>query len=174
MWPILFVLAAVCAALIWHLHTNPSAKSFLDAEHVPTNENVLGLPRNSRNNNITSFDGWVESYGPKVADEWFFVRVSGVSYDNEDGSDRQLLISKAKQFDSIMLVADPTNIFDKNAIAVMSEAGAQFGFLPSHTAQEVARNLRKGMRYASVVSGIGIPTGGKFLGMVIVLFRLKM
>lgn len=61
----------------------------------------------------------------------FLVGVRGESHRNDDGTDRQEIIKELKVGQPVNLVADPMNKHDRNAVAVLTAAGKQIGFLPS-------------------------------------------
>ena len=58
--------------------------------------------------------------------------VAGVSYDNDDGSSRQTIISRCKPGETLMLIREPDNKFDAGAIKVTRRNGQQIGYVPAH------------------------------------------
>jgi hypothetical protein len=74
----------------------------------------------------------------------FYTTVAGTSHRNPDGTSRIKAIKECEVLDSLSLVWEQENKFDPNAIAVRDPAtGDQLGYLPSHLAAEVCRDLRK-------------------------------
>ena len=64
------------------------------------------------------------------------VAVVGVSFD-----DHQCVISQLRAGDRLVLVREPENGYDPNAIAVMTEAGNMIGYLDRNMAEDLARGL---------------------------------
>ena len=65
-----------------------------------------------------------------------FIAVVGVTFD-----DHQFTISQLRVGDRLVLVREPENNYDPNAIAVMTEEGNKVGYLDRGTAEELARGL---------------------------------
>lgn len=61
----------------------------------------------------------------------FIVAIVGESFQNDDGTNRQDLIKELKAGQPVLLVADPMNKHDRNAVAVLTTDRHQIGFLPS-------------------------------------------
>jgi hypothetical protein len=80
--------------------------------------------------------------GPNV-EKYFYNKVVGVSFKNEDGTSREEVIGRLKQFDFLDLVCEPDNPHDPDAVAVHRKGGGQVGYLQARTAQDVARSIRK-------------------------------
>lgn len=63
-----------------------------------------------------------------------FQSVAGETFSNPDGASRQSILKKAKPGQEVYLIAEPTNQYDSNAVAVYLDAGggdtAQIGYLP--------------------------------------------
>ena len=55
--------------------------------------------------------------------------VTGESFTNDDGTDRQDEIRRCKPREMVTLTHDTTNKFDPQAVAVISARGVQIGFL---------------------------------------------
>jgi hypothetical protein len=64
------------------------------------------------------------------------VAVVGVSFDNH-----QDVISKLRVGDRLVLVREPENVYDPNAIAVKTESGEKVGYIDRITAEDIARGL---------------------------------
>jgi hypothetical protein len=103
----------------------------------------------------------------------FYSKVSGVTYPNDDGSDRQKIIKKnCKPGMPLILQYEPDNKYDKNAIAIFIEVKAK-RFQIGYVSSAAARDLRI-ERYTVTIKEI---TGGtrdqKTLG-VNILFTPKL
>jgi len=64
----------------------------------------------------------------------YFVSVAGVSYNNDDGSSRQTIISRCKPGETLRLIREPGNKIDPGAIKVTRRNGEQIGYVPAHIA----------------------------------------
>ncbi len=107
----------------------------------------------------------------------FFVGVRGESYQNDDGTNRQEIIKELKVGQSVSLVADPMNKYDRSAVAVLTVAGEQIGLLPSD-----ARDSSSILRGEPIEAKIHKLTGGtnwfarfilrkKYIGVVLKLSK---
>ncbi|HEV3137063.1 MAG TPA: HIRAN domain-containing protein [Pirellulales bacterium] len=99
---------------------------------------------------------------PKEADilapaRSFHSKIAGVSKENQDGSNRQLIIRSCNVGESLVAKREPQNRFDKNAVALNRRFGQQLGYLNSELAAEVAPWLDQGQRVEMIISDI---TGG--------------
>ncbi|MDD3228906.1 MAG: HIRAN domain-containing protein [Oscillospiraceae bacterium] len=93
----------------------------------------------------------------------FHTKVAGVTFDN-----RQRLIRRMTEGESISLQRDPRNEYDKNAIMVINSAGNQIGFISKELAAVMAPNMDRGIGYTAVVCNInadmpGCPVGVNLL-----------
>lgn len=68
----------------------------------------------------------VSSYQQK-----FRTAIVGVTYKNDDGTDRQTFVKKLKVGDMLNLVREPSSPHDRHAIAVHNQSGDQLGYLPA-------------------------------------------
>ncbi len=85
----------------------------------------------------------------------FLVGVRGESFQNDDGTNRQDIIKELKAGQSVNLIADPMNEYDRNAVAVITLDGKQIGFLPSD-----ARDSSSILRGEPIIAKIHKLTGG--------------
>lgn len=85
----------------------------------------------------------------------YLVGVRGESYQNDDGTNRQEIIKELKVGQPVNLIADPMKKHDRNAVAVLTTAGKQIGFLPSD-----ARDSSSILRGEPVTATIHKLTGG--------------
>lgn len=99
-----------------------------------------------------------------------------MSHRNSDRTSRTRIIGECSTFDSILLVPEPSNEFDPNAIAVRRrENSEQLGYLDSRLAGEITRDMSKhGARWVAFFRrGTQHPDTGKTAGAVIRLIRLS-
>jgi hypothetical protein len=89
-------------------------------------------------------------------------RVSGVTFKNDDGSDRQAIITKCRPGEELNLTRDPADEFDSGAVKVIRGTGDQIGFLPAHMTRDgdpsgIAHKMDSGTTYRCRVIEV---TGG--------------
>lgn len=98
---------------------------------------------NSKNNKLLeetfNWDLWHSLYN-KCSKLDF--TLAGVFFTNEDGTDRMTIINDLSSYFPINLVEEPTNPFDKNAIAVYSIKG-KIGYVPKDSINDVKNILPK-------------------------------
>lgn len=82
----------------------------------------------------------------------FHLKLSGVTFDN-----RQRTISKLEIGETLFLVRESNNQYDKNAVLVKTKNDADVGYIPAAYNYDIARNLDSGKIYEVKVSAI---TGG--------------
>lgn len=107
----------------------------------------------------------------------FSVSIRGVSHKNNDGTNRQEIIKDLKIGQTVNLIADPMNKYDRNAVAVFTTTGIQIGFLPSD-ARDSSSLLRGEPIFATIQKLIGGNNwfarsilGKKYIGVVLKLSK---
>ena len=88
-----------------------------------------------------------------------FTKVVGVTFDNEDGSSRRMIIESMSLNDKIVLERDPYNEYDSNAVKVCVVKGGrkmQIGFLARNVAAEVSPKLRRGAQITATIMNCGV------------------
>ena len=86
-------------------------------------------------------------------------KVKGVTFDNDDGSSRKEIIASMSENDEIMLVRDPFNPFDSNAIKVCVKKDGRFqqiGFVDKTLASELSPKMKEGWKCEVRVESCGI------------------
>lgn len=91
-----------------------------------------------------AFEDWMDSKARDLRGEWFDGKVSGVTWDNPDGTSRQDIARTLNLYDELELMPEPGNVFDPNAIALYAPNGQQLGYLESRLAGEITRRMRRG------------------------------
>jgi hypothetical protein len=87
----------------------------------------------------------------------FYTKVAGVTKENPDGERRQKIIKELEAGERVILVREPDNKFDPNAIRVDSGFG-QIGYIPADTAaNNLASLMDRGHKVKAEISEI---TGG--------------
>ncbi|MHC1739710.1 MAG: HIRAN domain-containing protein [Anaerolineaceae bacterium] len=92
----------------------------------------------------------------------FFSKVAGVSFRNEDGTPRQQIIRNfAREGSELVLIREPINKYDKNAIGVwlpvqtiFSTKQYQLGYLESRAAEELAPIIDKGGKVTAKITSL--------------------
>ena len=90
----------------------------------------------------------------------FKTKISGVTFSNEDGTNRQELIEELdeqmRDGDNIELTLqrDSGNAYDANAIAVLGPDGVQLGYVSRKMAEEIAPIMDRGIRMRALVLAI--------------------
>ena len=70
----------------------------------------------------------------------FYTKIVGVTYDNQDGTSRQDIIAGLSENSPIKLARDYANLYDPNAILVVSDKG-QLGFISKERAGQIAARM---------------------------------
>jgi hypothetical protein len=88
----------------------------------------------------------------------FHTKATGVTMQNADGSSRQKVLGSCRPGEHVLMVHDPRNPYDANAIEIRRSSGAQVGFLPAHVAEDIVEGLARGVRYWAWIAEV---TGGE-------------
>lgn len=121
------------------------------------------------------FMDWVAETQEAIADRHFFATIAGLSFPNDDGSDRQKILAKCAPREWLTLEPEPANPFDKKAIAILSPHG-QVGYLDRRCAQEITNASKDGRRFRAAFCErreAGHRNGTHVYGGVIVIFELN-
>lgn len=86
----------------------------------------------------------------------FYSKVAGVTFENEDGVNRQELLSELSSGVKLELRLERENLYDKNAIEIYSSLG-KIGYIKGELAPYISALLNQEARVDVVVSEI---TGG--------------
>ena len=119
--------------------------------------------------------------------ETFETPVSGVCFDNSDGTSRQLSIYRCRVGEEIDLIRDPSNPFDPLAVKVCRIQGSQIGYLSADVVRkggelgrDVASLMDRGSEFTAKILDIHDfeIESGTFLGVVLAVsyhpyFELK-
>jgi hypothetical protein len=90
----------------------------------------------------------VSSSGNRV----FYMQVHGIKFENEDGTSRQKIIKDCHEGEELVLVPEPDNRFDSDAVKVCRENGEQLGYWPAD--HRMARDLANGWTYRVTIDEI--------------------
>jgi len=86
-----------------------------------------------------------------------FAKVAGVTFPNDDGSERQAIIRRCKPGEYLTLRHEPDNEYSEFAIQVLRENGEQLGHAPEYLAQGICQEIEEGYTAIGVIKNV---TGG--------------
>ena len=86
-----------------------------------------------------------------------FAKVAGVTFPNDDGSERQSVLRDCRVNETIVLVHDPGNSYSSYATKVLRTNGAQLGHAPEYLAERLFREAKAGYQPVAVITNL---TGG--------------
>lgn len=98
-----------------------------------------------------------EEHAKKMRLRHTFAKVAGVTFPNDDGSERQQIIRRCKAGEQLVLRHQPDNAYSEFAIQVLRKNGQQIGHAPEYLAEWICNELRSGYRAVGVIRNI---TGG--------------
>lgn len=108
---------------------------------------------------------------PPLPFRTFYSKVAGTSRVNGNGVHRQAVVAACAVGERLYLVREPRNPVSRHAIIVLRLDGTQLGYLPDHTAEELAEEMDAGVAAWAQVNEL---TGGTeekpTLGMNLVVF----
>lgn len=82
-------------------------------------------------------------------------KVVGVSHLNIDGTSRQSIIAEeVNEDDLLQLEAEPTNIYDPNAVKVITQKGHQIGYLSKEVAEQIHHAINNDISIRTKVSWV--------------------
>lgn len=84
----------------------------------------------------------------------FYTKVAGVTYKNDDGSDRQEILSTWSPLQPLRVEHEDNNPHDPNAIRICTEDGRQIGYLSRDVASDVWWRMQHRFTYAAVSANI--------------------
>lgn len=100
----------------------------------------------------------------------FFQSVAGETFDNPNGTSRQSILKKAKPGQEVVLLPEPDNQYDPEAVAVylLGSGGstAQIGYLPR--GHDLTGEIEDA-KIAAWIKSVGAPRKGAPLGAVLFL-----
>jgi len=94
------------------------------------------------------------------------LKVTGVTFDNPDGTSRQELLLGVSLSSKVSLVREPNNEYDPNAIAVYTD-GFQVGFLSGEDAANMAVMMDSGVQFCARVESVGVHKGKNYLKILV-------
>ena len=98
-----------------------------------------------------------EEYARKMRLRHNFNKVAGVTFPNDDGSERQEIIRRCKTGETLVLRHDPDNAYSDFAVQVLRQNGEQLGHAPEYLAEWICKELSAGYSVVGVICDI---TGG--------------
>jgi hypothetical protein len=98
-----------------------------------------------------------EEYNRTMRLRHAFAKVAGVTFPNDDGSERQAIIRHCKAGEYLILRHEPDNDYSEFAIQVLRQNGAQLGHAPEYLAERICQEGEAGYQAIGVIKNI---TGG--------------
>lgn len=89
---------------------------------------------------------------PSRTNRVFFQQVHGINYKNDDGSSRQQIIEHCREGEELVLVPEPTNPYDPDAVKIHRSNGDQLGYWPADG--RMAHDLASGWTYRVTIDEI--------------------
>lgn len=86
-----------------------------------------------------------------------FAKVAGVTFPNDDGSERQAIIRQCKSGERLILRHDPDNQYSEFAIQILRENDEQLGHAPEYLAERICQELESGYQAVGFLKSV---TGG--------------
>jgi hypothetical protein len=100
----------------------------------------------------------------------FICAVVGESFPNDDGSSRQEIIQRCLEGEWLLLVPEPNNPFDPNAIAVRRASNReQIGYLKRDVAASLTEDLENQFAATAIIHAIRGGGPGMLLGVSIIV-----
>jgi hypothetical protein len=84
----------------------------------------------------------------------FFAQVHGIHHRNADGSSRQRIIRACRPGELVLLVAEPDNPVDPEALKVCRQNGEQLGYVAAEQAFRITSDMAKGWTFRATVEEI--------------------
>lgn len=94
------------------------------------------------------------------------LKVVGVTFANDDGTNRQSIIKGLSKTDNITIRRDPTNKYDTNAIAVWSDKG-QAGYIGKDYSSILAPMMDAGVQFKVTIADVDEYKGAYYLHILI-------
>jgi len=101
-----------------------------------------------------------------------FTKIRGVAFQNDDRTERQILIQGCTPGERLAIRHKPIPGHPE-ACRVETEAGAQLGHLSKRLAMEVARRAAQGVRYAAFVANVAGGGRGRYFGVKLLVVVLE-
>jgi hypothetical protein len=116
-------------------------------EEVRPKQNIVTVP------GIGEIRITVGINAPELGEELrsYYTKVVGVTHANADGTSRQEIIVRCRQWEQLRFRPEPENPFDHFAIGVCRKNGEQIGHLNRELAETVTSFLKRGWRYHPII-----------------------
>lgn len=98
-----------------------------------------------------------EEYARRMRLRHSFAKVAGVTFPNDDGSERQNIIKRCKPGEQLILRHDAYNEYSMFATQVLRINGEQIGHAPEYLAERICNEIEDGYKVVGVLADV---TGG--------------
>ena len=102
-----------------------------------------------------------EEFARKMRLRHAFAKVAGVTFPNNDGSERQAIIRRCKAGEHLILRHEPDNKYSDFAIQVLRENGEQLGYAPEYLAERICQEIEAGYKAMGVIKNVNGGTRDK-------------
>ena len=100
-----------------------------------------------------------EEYARKMRFRHAYAKVAGVTFPNDDGSERQEIIGRCWVGEGLILRRDTENRFSSDATQVLRASCEQLGHVPEYLAERICHELEAGYKVAGIITDL---TGGSW------------
>jgi hypothetical protein len=98
-----------------------------------------------------------EEYARRMRLRHTFAKVAGVTFQNDDGSERQSILKRCRPGEQLILRHDPDNAYSICAVQVLRTNGEQLGHAPGYLGERICEELEDGYWVLGVLAEV---TGG--------------
>jgi hypothetical protein len=95
---------------------------------------------------------WSKGSPSRAENRIFFTQVHGIDHKNSDGSQRQAIIANCHVGEELVLVPEPSNHYDADAVRICRKSGDQLGYWVADG--RMANNLAIGWTYRVTIDEI--------------------
>ena len=142
-----------------------AAKNRRDAE-----KEARQKERQERNRQLAAHHDEYRKWMNDYRFEFMISKVAGVSFPNDNGSERQDIISKCVEGETLDLIPDPDNHFDPMAIRVCRKDGQQIGHVPRQRTHEIHEKFAEGYSMMPLIIDLTGGTEDRSIGVDFAVF----
>ena len=150
---LLAVLFAALGWVVWFLRMEDRSLPPDKPQSLPE---VLAPPAPALPARRMGYEGTLDDYAAACGGKWFYARVAGVGYQNDDKTSREKFIAELARQQELCLDPDPHNKHGSgSAVRVLDLRRRQIGFLESLRAYEVTCSRARGIQWRAFVVDYG-------------------
>ena len=118
---------------------------------------IYFISRSRNNHDIHNEKNLIENDEDNFRD--LKVNIAGITHENVDGTSRVEIASSCHYNQKLLLIREPENKHDKNAVKVMTETGLHLGYVDAWHAKELQASLKGTSRVYDQPEAIFIELG---------------